>query len=84
MVQGLPVKVGRVEGAAVHRLAALYGLKCSAQGGGKKQTIMVLPDAFLEHDTGTTLVVPVMPSADQLVYMTKCVHFSMVRLTERG
>lgn len=55
MVQGLPVKAGRVESAAVHRLAALYGLKCSAQGGGKKQTIMVVTDAFLEHVTGSML-----------------------------
>lgn len=35
------MKVGKHEGAAVQRLAALYGLKCSAQGSGKKATLMV-------------------------------------------
>lgn len=39
--QGLPQRMGKHEGAAVQRLAALYGLKCSAQGSGKRLTIMV-------------------------------------------
>lgn len=39
------MKVGQSEVSAIHRLASLYGLKCSAQGGGKKRTVMVLPPA---------------------------------------
>ena len=33
--------MGKHDGAAVQRLAALYGLKCTAQGAGKRLTIMV-------------------------------------------
>jgi hypothetical protein len=39
--QGLPDRMGKHDGAAVQRLAALYGLKCTAQGAGKRLTIMV-------------------------------------------
>jgi hypothetical protein len=41
--QGLPDRMGKHDGAAVQRLAALYGLKCTAQGAGKRLTIMVRP-----------------------------------------
>lgn len=40
-MQGLPNRLNKHEGAMAQRLAALYGLKCSAQGSGKKLTLMV-------------------------------------------
>ncbi len=41
--------MGKHDGAAVQRLAALYGLKCTAQGAGKRLTIMVR-FRWLPHD----------------------------------